>query len=185
MQQRAVRKDELFWKYWINMGQVVVGKIRTSHGVKGYLKVLSTSGEYDHYQDFKSVTLRKGKRSKSFEVENVIGKGPATLIKLKGIDSPEEGKLYAGYEILVDEELKAPCQNGEYYHTDLIDCNLIFNNEKLATVVSVMYGGPNDLLEVSKESDESVVLVPFRDEFIGNVDIASKTIELKVDWILE
>ncbi|MBN2618984.1 MAG: 16S rRNA processing protein RimM [Spirochaetales bacterium] len=167
------------------MGQIVVGKIRTSHGVKGDLKVVSSSGEYDHFQNFKTVVLKKGNRSKTYEVESVKGSGSATLLKLKGIDTPEDGKLYAGYDILVDEEFKVPCYEGEYYHTDLVGCNLIFEEKSLATVISVLDGGLNDLLEVTKEIDGNVVLVPFRDEFVGKVDITKKQIELKVDWILE
>lgn len=167
------------------MGQIIVGKIRTSHGVKGDLKVFSSSGEYDHYADFKTVVLKKGRRSKSFEVEAVKGRGSSTLIKLKGIDSPEEGKLYAGYDILVDEELKAPCYDGEYYQSDLIGCKLIFNEESMATVIDMVYGGPNDLLEAKRSDNDVVVLVPFRDEFIGDVDINNKTIQLRVDWILD
>lgn len=167
------------------MSLIVVGKIRTSHGVKGDLKVLSTSGDYDHYANFKTVVLRKDKRSKSFEVEAVKGSGASTLIKLKGIDNPEEGKLYAGYEILVDEELKAPCYEGEYYESDLIGCDLIFNGETLATVIGMFYGGPNDLLESKRTDNDAVVLVPFRNEFVGDVNIADKTIELRVDWILD
>ena len=167
------------------MSQIIVGKVRTSHGVKGDLKVFSTSGDYDHYSDFESVTLKKGNRSKSFTVEAVKGSGPATLLKLQGIDTPEEGKLYAGYDILVDEELKSPCDEGEYYQSDLIGCDLVFNDKKLATVIDMVYGGPNDLLEVKREDNEVVVLVPFRNEFIGDVNISNKQIELKVDWILD
>ncbi len=167
------------------MSQVIVGKIRTSHGVKGYLKVFSTSGEYDHYADFETVVLQKGRRSKTFEVEDVTGSGAGTLIKLKGIDNPEEGKLYAGYDILVDEEFKAECGEGEYYQTDLIGCDLIFDGKKAATVINMVYGGPDDLLEVKRTDNEAVVLVPFRNEFLGDVDIAKKTIELRVDWILD
>jgi len=163
----------------------MVGKIRTSHGVKGDLKVYSSSEEYDHYSTFKTVVLKKGNRSKSFEVEAIKGKGSSTLMKLKGIDTPEEGKLYAGYDILVDESLIAKCQDGEYYQSDLIGCDLIFQNEHLATVIGVFNGGPNDLLEVKKNDTEDVVLVPFRDEFIGDVNVITNKIELRVDWILD
>lgn len=167
------------------MGQIIVGKIRTSHGVKGDLKVFSTSGEYDHYSNFNTVVLKKGNRSKSFDVEAVKGSGESTLLKLKGIDTPEEGKLYAGYDILVDENLKAPCNEGEYYQSDLIGCDLVFEKNILATVIDMVYGGPNDLLEVKRADNDVVVLVPFRDEFLGEVNITKKTIELRVDWILD
>ncbi|MGL1894359.1 MAG: ribosome maturation factor RimM [Spirochaetaceae bacterium] len=167
------------------MSQIIVGKIRTSHGVKGDLKVHSSSNDYSHFSNFKTVVLKKGNRTKEFEVEAVKGKGPATLLKLKGIDTPEEGKLYTGYDILVNEKLKSPCQKGEYYQSDLIGCNLIFEKETLATVIDMVYGGPNDLLEVKRADDDRVVLVPFRNEFIGDVKIKDKTIQLRVDWILD
>ena len=54
------------------MSQIIVGKVRTSHGVKGDLKVFSTSGEYDHYSDFKSVTLKKGNRSNPLVPPSII-----------------------------------------------------------------------------------------------------------------
>lgn len=167
------------------MSQIIVGKVRTSHGVKGDLKVFSTSGDYDHYSNFKSVTLKKGNRSKDFIVQAIKGSGPSTLLKLEGIETPEEGKLYAGYDILVEDEHKSPCQDGEYYQSDLIGCDLIFENNSLATVIQMVYGGPNDLLEVKRADNEVVVLVPFRNEFIGDVDIKNKTIQLRVDWILD
>ena len=40
------------------------------------------------------------------------------------------------------------------------------------------------LLEVIK-NDGKVCYVPFNNEFIGEVNITEKTIELKKDWVLE
>jgi 16S rRNA processing protein RimM len=166
------------------MDKVVVGKIRTSHGVKGDLKVTSFSEEYDHFHDFEWVILSNGKRELKFEVEDVKGSGTGTLLKLKGIDNPEDGKLYAGYEIIVDRKFASKCLEDEYYQTDLVDCKLMHNKILMGSVISVLNGGPKDLLEV-KLLDERVVLVPFGEEFIGDVNISKKEIELKVDWILE
>lgn len=185
MQLMETTVDVPYWKFLTNMNQVVVGKVRTSHGVKGDLKVLSTSDEYDHFQDFETVVLRKGKRSKEFIVEAVKGNGPATLLKLRGIDTPEEGKLYAGYEILVDKSLAARCNDGEYYQSDLVGCEMIFQNKNVATVLAILNGGAYDLLEVKREDNDNVVLIPFRDEFVGDIDIESKRIQLEVDWILD
>lgn len=165
--------------------KVTVGKIRTSHGVKGFLKVMSYSEEYEHFKELKTVELRKGKRSKVFEVEQVTGSGPATLIKLKGIDDPETGKLYANFEIWVDSDKSARCEEGEFYQSDLIGCSLVFENSKVGEVLSILGGGAHDLLEVKKEAEDKVILVPFQEEFIGDVNIADKTIEIKVEWILD
>lgn len=46
------------------MDEIAIGKIRTSHGVKGFLKVLSFSGETEHFFDLKEFVLKKKRKDK-------------------------------------------------------------------------------------------------------------------------
>ncbi|MGC9313709.1 MAG: ribosome maturation factor RimM, partial [Sediminispirochaetaceae bacterium] len=41
------------------MERLVVGIVRTSHGIKGYVKVMSLSGEQRHFLNMKEVHLLK------------------------------------------------------------------------------------------------------------------------------
>ncbi len=164
--------------------QIAIGSVRTTHGVRGYLKVRSFSGEYSHFFNLKSITLRKDSTDRKFEIESVKPNGNQILMKLKGIDTPEQGKLFSSWEIWVPREEAAPLDAGEFYHADLVGCHLFLSDKKVGTVVSVIEGGGGELLEVKTE-DNTAKLIPFNKVFIGPIDIKEKKIELLEGWILD
>ena len=164
------------------MENITIGRIRTSHGVKGYLKVQSFSGLTSHFFALRDIVLKKGTREKAFHIEDMKQSGSSVLFKLEGINTPEAGKVYSGWEIWVDETFAAPLEAGEFYIKDMIGGNVIFNTKKIGTVCGVMDTTASDLLEI--ETVNGSVIVPFIDEFIGSVDVAARTIELKDDRLL-
>jgi len=167
------------------MDQIAIGFIRTTHGVKGYLKVESYSGERDHFLSLKQITLKSGGKGRSFTVEKIEPFGKGLLLKLQGLDNPESGKAFSGWEIWVDRQFAAPLNAGEFYQADLCGCRLMFQDTWVGTVKSMVQGGNGDLLEVEFPEAKGSRLVPFIKEFIGEVDVENKTIELLKDWVLE
>ncbi len=165
------------------MNKLVIGRIRTSHGVHGFLKVRSISGETGHFLSLKTVYLRKNGVEKSVGVSDVKPLSDELLIKFDGIDSPEEGRKYNGWEILVERESANPLKKGEYYNSDLCKCEIVKEGKTLGRVKSVCEGGADPLLEV--ETGNGKYLVPFIDEFIGKVDLEKGTIELRDEWLLQ
>ncbi|MCK5197610.1 MAG: 16S rRNA processing protein RimM, partial [Spirochaetales bacterium] len=57
------------------MDEIAIGKIRTSHGVKGFLKVLSFSGETEHFLELKEFVLKKNGKTKVLTVESIRASG--------------------------------------------------------------------------------------------------------------
>ena len=164
--------------------QIAIGAVRTTHGIRGYLKVMSFSGETDHFFKLERITLKSKDSSRSFEVEAVKQNGNQLLMKLKGIDTPEQGKLYSRWEIWVPRELASSLEDNEFYHADLIGCKLMLKGESIGTVNSIMDGGGDELLEI-KLNDGQMKLIPFNAVFIGPIDIEKKEIELLEGWILD
>ena len=80
-------------------------------------------------------------------------------------------------------EQAAPLKKGQYYVADLIGCDLVHDNKKVGTVVSSMDGAQAVLLEV-EALDQKLYMVPYLKEFIGQVNVQDRTIELKAPWIL-
>ncbi|MPN18446.1 Ribosome maturation factor RimM [bioreactor metagenome] len=74
-------------------------------------------------------------------------------------------------------------KKGQYYVADLIGCTLVHEGETLAEVVSSIDGAQAVLLEV-RTADEQLYMVPYLKEYIGEVDLKNRTIELKTPWIL-
>ena len=195
--------------------KLVIGIIRGTHGLEGKFKVESTSGECEHFFDLDEVTLRSGTIEKTVKVESIEGNVNSLIMKCAGINSPEDAKKLSGSEILVPRNKACPLNEGEFYVEDLKQCKLVYlpNEKKPAklsglaentesaiiagTITDVLEGGAGKLLEVelseslniaSDSTDKSKpkkVLVPFKKEFIGTVDIKDKVIQLMHLWILE
>jgi 16S rRNA processing protein RimM len=168
---------------------LVTGYIRSSHGVDGFVKVESTSGEVAHFADLDGVDLKFGGKEgtvRRFEIEAVEGSAHCLLIKFRGVDTLEQAKKIAGAEILVPRDRACPLEEGEFYVCDLCQCVLVYEGIPVGTIINVMEGGANDLLEVVlTEGSARTVMVPLRKEFVGKIDIKAKTVELMHRWILE
>lgn len=197
------------------MQKLVIGIIRGTHGLSGKFKVESTSGECEHFFELQEVTLKIGTTEKTYKIESVEGNVNSLIMKLSGINTPEDAKKLSGSEILVTRDKACPLNEGEFYVEDLKQCKLVYlpNEKKPAkisglaentesaiiagTITDVLEGGAGKLLEVelseslkipSDSTDKTktkTVLVPFKKEFIGTVDIKDKVIQLMHLWILE
>jgi len=163
---------------------LAIGRIRTSHGVRGEVKVTSYSGEYEHFTAMTSLIARKDRVEKVLDIEAHRWAGEQLLLKFKGYDQPEQAKTLADFELWAPRDQAAPLGDNEVYLSDLVGCRLIYGGVALGEVTGYLEGGSSELLEVRK-NDGSVSIVPYADVYLGNTDVVNKTIELKVDWILE
>ena len=162
------------------MKQVLAtGVIRSPHGVKGYVKVHPFSDDFDHFFSLKEVVLQKGDRTRTLEVEHVQNHSNELLMKFKGIDSPEDARFISGWDILVPREQASRLGKGEVYTADLPGMKLVYDNEEVAEVVSVMDGAQALLLEVKTTRNDRLHLVPYmRGVFIDDVDVEKGTMRL-------
>lgn len=147
------------------------------------MKVLSYSGVFDHFERLTTVSARKGAVAKTLKVEATRWTGDHLLLKFVGVDSPEEAKLLADFELWVPRDQAAPLEEGEVYLADLVGCSLTFAGEVKGRVTGFLEGAAAVLLEVEK-TDGSTCVVPFLNVYLGDIDLTGRTIELKVDWIL-
>jgi 16S rRNA processing protein RimM len=152
-------------------------------GLKGFVKVRSLSGEFDHLLRLKQAVLRQGGREQVRELEAAEGV-PSLVMKFRGIDSPEAARVLTGAELLVGRDEAAPLGQGEYYIEDLKGLEVWEGAEVLGSISDILEGGGGSLAELRLTSGETR-LVPFRDEFFGEVDIEGKRARLLCRWILE
>lgn len=174
---------------------LVTGIIRSSHGLDGFVKVESSSGEVDHFAGLAEVFGRVPGSDgplRRLVIEAVEGSRHLLLLKFAGIETPEQARALAGLELLVPRDKACPLSEGEYYVSDLCNCVLVYLGVPVGTVTDVLEGGAGDLLEVilteggdAGESGSRRRLVPFRKEFVGEVDLQARTVELMHRWILE
>jgi 16S rRNA processing protein RimM len=165
--------------------QFVVGLVGGPFGLKGFVKVRSLSGEIGHFKRLEQVLLRQERTEQVREVEEVMGSPPVLMIKFKGIDTPEAARTLMGAELITDRSHAAPLKKGEFYVEDLRGLEVrALSGEVLGHITDLIEGGNGELAEVRLAAGE-VRLVPFRDEFFGDVDPEARKAILLAEWILE
>ena len=193
--------------------QFTVGIVRGSHGITGEFKVESTSGEYAHFADMEEVTLTDGNARRVCKIEWTKEGSDILYMKLVGINSPEEAAKYNRWEIVVPRKYAHPLQEGEWYIEDLKGCSVwykdetadktapaVSENDIVGTVTDVKEGGSGYLVEIllseschflsedikhDRNGKIRSVFVPFKNEFIGSVDVENRKMQLMHLWILE
>ena len=167
-----------------NEDSLVVAKIRKPHGVAGFMKIHSYSGEYSHIAAAKEVRVSFPSGIRTYTIEKTVPMGAELLIKFKGVDTPETARTLVGGEIILKRSEIPPCKKNEFFIADLVGCQMISEGEAVGQVVGVVTNASSDLLEVQKK-DDLKVFVPMLPQFVGDINIKAKTIELLESWFLE
>lgn len=166
------------------MKKLATAIIQSSYGLKGEVKVRPFNDDCSYLKKLKQgiILLRDG-REKTYRIEGFRKSGGKAYFKFEGVDTPETAKKLAGATLYVSESDAAPLKEGEYYVSDLINCTLIHDGVKVATIVHYFDGPQSILLEVVDGSDKCF-LIPLMDQYIGKVNIKEKTVELLTLWLL-
>ncbi len=167
---------------------LAAAKLGAPKGVKGALKVQSYSGEFGHLASLKSVLLGpEGKPELAVPMRILAVDASAVSMSavFAGYDSPEKARALTGMEIFLPREAASPLAENEWYIHDLVGLKLTLSGEPVGEVVAVLDGGADPLLEIKPLKGGASCLVPFRNEFIGTVDVGAGTMELLAGWLLE
>ncbi|MDR2158877.1 MAG: ribosome maturation factor RimM [Treponema sp.] len=163
----------------------VAGLVGSPFGLKGFVKIISLSGETNHLLKLTRVILRQGETERTMEIEESVSTLPHLVMKFAGIDSPEAGRTLRGAELMVDRECAAPLAEGEYYVEDLQDMEVVSDTgEILGHIGGIIEGGGGDLVELRLPGGETR-LIPFRKEFFPSVSPEKGRALLAARWILE
>lgn len=147
-----------------------IGIITSSHGVRGEMKVFPTTDDARRFKKLKQVFVETKEGFKVFEVESARV-SDKVLLKLKGIDTPEEVVKYRQRGIFVDRKNAVRLSKDEYFIADLIGIKVICDDGKeLGVLKEVMPTGANDVYVVSMDEGKEV-LIPAIKDCILDVDV--------------
>lgn len=160
--------------------QIIIGKVGSTFGIHGWLKIRAYTEFGDTILKYQPWYLSLGNNAPTeYKVEEGKINSKGLIVKLSGINSPEEGRLLTGSTISIDRSLLPPLAKNEYYWSDLIGLTVLNKvGERLGTVIYLMATGSNDVLVV-KGTKEFAVPYIF-DKVILKIDLEKQ--EIHVDW---
>lgn len=157
-----------------------IGIITTAHGVHGELKVYPTTDDVKRYKKLKEIIVTNDKITETKKVEGVKFFKQFVLLKLEGINTMDDAYKYKNFSLKVTRENAVKCEEDEYFIADLYDLKVYSEeNEYIGLVTEVYQTGANDVYEIKRE-DESTVLIPAIKECIKDVDIKGGKITIHV-----
>ncbi len=165
---------------------IALGVIRKAHGVRGEASVEAWTDSLERFTALTAVTLVSPDETSTrpATVEAVRLHAGRALVKLAGIDSPEEVQTFRNWTIEIPEEAARKLEPDEYFLHDLVGLTLVDNagNER-GKVVGVEETGGGLLLVV--QGPKQRFDVPFATEICTKIDLASKTITVELPEGLE
>jgi len=162
---------------------VVIGKIGSTYGVQGWLKVTSFTESIETILQYDSWYLKSHDGWELFRVEDGKKHGKGVIAKLTGPRTPEEARQLTGKEIAIHRSQLPPTKNNEYYWTDLIGFE-VFNtdNVKLGTLIYLMETGANDVFVIQDQRQREHAIPWILDSVVKQVLLNDK--KIIVDWEL-
>ena len=163
------------------MEYVKLGTIVNTRGLKGELKIRSCS-------DFDEVRYRKGNEVfilyegeyLPFITDGYHEMKGFSYIFLKDCRDINLVEKYKGCDIFCDAAKRDPLEEGEYYRSDLIGCEVYGQDgARIGTCIAVEEtAGANNNLRI--DTGEKQILVPNVKAFVKEVDIREKKIRIEV-----
>ncbi len=164
------------------MSYLKLGTILKTRGLKGQVKVFSTS-------DFSQIRYKKGKKvyilnpldekeTKEVEVLDYSSDGQFDYVTFKGYENIDAVTPFLKKDIAIIKE-EHPLENGYYYHDDLERCAVYSNNELIGYVKNIEDFNGRKSLRITL-NNEKEFLLPFIDVFVKSINIEEKRIDVEL-----
>ncbi len=116
-----------------------------------------------------------------FEVESVWEHRGRVIFKFRGTDTISDAEHLRGAEIRIPRAQRFQLPEGEYYHDDLIGCEVTDADSgcPLGRVASWQESGGSGLLEV-RTADGDEMLVPFARSICVGIDVERRQITVRL-----
>ncbi len=161
--------------------QVIVGRVRKAHGVRGEVVVESLT-------DDPATVFGVGRRLLPGDVSGEISPSDPELhirrstpfkggwiLRLSEITTRTEAELWRDRYLLVPASELAPLADDEVYYHDLVGLRVQLAGGEAVGHVEALFEVPQGLV-LDVRTERGTVLVPYRPEVVTSVDVAQGTI---------
>ena len=148
-----------------------IGQIVNTFGIKGMVKIKPFTDDINRFDKLKKVYIKNKDGKKEYQIQEVKYHKNMVLMKLEGIDTPEQADLLRQSYLLVNRDDEEPLEEGVYYIVDLIGLEVYTDEDVLlGNVDDIFNTGSNDIYVV-KDGKGKQILLPGIPDVIKDVDL--------------
>ena len=156
------------------MNYIYIGDIVNTHGIKGEVKILSHF-KFKSSVFIKGTFLYVGSGKAKLEINSYRKHKMFDMVTFLGINDINDVLKYKGEPVYID---KNEVTIDGILNEDLIDMSVYGDDSFVGHVTGILNNGVYDILVV--ENNNSKSLVPNIDEFVLNIDVDNKRIDINV-----
>jgi len=162
---------------------VVVGKIGSTYGIQGWLKIFSFTEMVINILDYAPWYLEDGNDWKPIQVKAGREHGKSIVAQLSGYHTPEQARVLTGKKIAVKRSQLPALPKNEYYWTDLQGLMVIDQHGKeLGKIEYLIETGSNDVLVIKNQGKEyAIPYLPGK--VVTSIDLAKQVMQVNWDLI--
>jgi 16S rRNA processing protein RimM len=161
------------------MQRITIGQISRVRGIRGEMVIDPLTDDPNRFSELKRVWLSKGEKKARFEVERTrVGLTSKrfkqkVLLKLKGVESPEEARKLVGSFLEIEKEDLIRLPEERYFIFDLIGLKVMTTeNRQVGTIKEVLSLSANDVYVVQGDGKEYDI--PATKEVVKKIDLEKK-----------
>lgn len=158
---------------------IILGEVVGVHGVRGEVKVHSSTRPRENLFDYAVWTLRTNGSQQDHALLASRVQGRNLVARLEGITDRDAAAVLKGSRILVRRSALPATAPGEYYWAELTGLAVrTLDGQDLGHVSGLLETGANDVLVVQGDRER---LIPYVfEQYVVSVDLAAGVIQ--VDW---
>ena len=157
---------------------LAVGKLRHAHGIKGEILMEVFTDFPERLQP--GMVLYLGPQAVELKLLKHRPHNEGLLMTFEGYSTPEAVGELRNQVLFVKTADRPPLAEGEYYHHQLINLEVITDTgASIGNVAEILETGASDLL-VIRPPFGTDVLIPITDAFVRNIDLARRVITVHV-----
>jgi 16S rRNA processing protein RimM len=168
-------------------GYVKIGILTAPHGVLGWVKVAPLTDDPSRFARIAAVYVEEsGGTQRMLEIEGVKYQAERVLLKLKGIETPEQAALFRGRPLRIPESEVPPIEEADTYYAYQIEGMKVVDDggEIIGTLEEIYSTGSNDVYLVRAPDGKTEYMVPALKRCIRSIDVAAKVMVIDREWAI-
>jgi 16S rRNA processing protein RimM len=159
---------------------VICGRFGSSHGVRGAIKVFSQTDPAEALLDYKPWWIKTADGWQQIEFSNSKTAAKYLLVTPKDCTDCDMARRYVNQEIAINRNQFPETDDGTYYWTDLIGCEVTnHDGSKLGKVIDIYDQQGTDVFLI-EDKKKKRTHIPHLEPFIESIDI--KTKQIQANW---
>ncbi|AMC93262.1 hypothetical protein AOC36_04530 [Erysipelothrix larvae] len=159
--------------------KVKIGVVAKPFGIRGEIKVKPmTDFAKERFSVGSKMELVTKNARKVVEIQSVRNHQDNLLIRLVGYDTLNDVEGLQLSSLEVERDDLHDLEEDEYYFVDLVGCNAYIDNQEIGSVIEVMDMPAQPLLRIKRLDNGEILMVPFVEVFIKDVNLDEKRIDI-------